>query len=56
MTTPGALSFGCYMVMNIPLIADLTLKRNNRQRLIDERAIRSNARCHSYDYQPGQEV
>jgi hypothetical protein len=56
MTTPGALSFGCDMVMNIPLIADLTLIRANRQRLIDERAISSNARRHSYDYQPGQEV
>jgi hypothetical protein len=44
------------MVMNIPLITDLTLIQNNRQRLIDERAISSNARCHSYDYQPGQEV
>jgi hypothetical protein len=49
MTTPGALSFGCDMVMNIPLIA-------NRQRLIDERAKSSNACCHSCDYQPGQEV
>jgi hypothetical protein len=50
MTTPGALSFGCDKVMNIPLIADLTLIRNNRQRLIDD------ARHHSYDCQPGQEV
>jgi hypothetical protein len=56
MTTPGALSFGHDMVMNIPSIADLTLIQNNHQRLIDERAIRSNTRCHSYDYQPGQEV
>jgi hypothetical protein len=56
MTTPGALSFGRDMVMNIPLIADLTLICANRQRLIDERAISSNACCHSYDYQPGQEV
>jgi hypothetical protein len=56
MTTPGALSFSRDMVMNIPFVADLTLIRENRQRLIDERAIRSNARRHSYDYQPGQEV
>jgi hypothetical protein len=33
MTTPGALSFGHDMVMNILLIADLTLIRNNRQRV-----------------------
>jgi hypothetical protein len=56
MTNPGALSFGHDMVMNIPLIADLTLIRANCQRLIDEHAISSNARCHSYDFQPGQEI
>jgi hypothetical protein len=56
MTTPGALSFGRDMVMNIPLIADLTPIHANHQRLIDERAISSIARRHSYDYQPGQEV
>jgi hypothetical protein len=56
MTTPGALNFGHDMVMNIPLITDLTLIPNNRQRLIDECAICSNAHHHSYDYQPGQEV
>jgi hypothetical protein len=50
MTTPRALSFGRDMVMNIPLIADLTLIHTNRQRLIDEHAISSNACCHSYDY------
>jgi hypothetical protein len=56
MTTPGALSFSCDMVMNIPFVADLTLICDNRQRLIDERIIRSNACRHAYDYQPGQEV
>jgi hypothetical protein len=56
MTTPGALSFGHDMVVNIPLIADLTLILAICQRLIDELAISSNARHHSYDYQPGQEV
>jgi hypothetical protein len=56
MTTPGALSFSRDMVMNIPFVADLTLIRDNRQRLIDERVILSNARRHSYDYQPGKEV
>jgi hypothetical protein len=55
-TTPRALSFGHDKVMNIPLIADLTLICANRQRLIDECAISSNACRHSYDDQPGQEV
>jgi hypothetical protein len=52
MTTPHALSFNHDMVMNIPFVADLTLIRDNRQRLIDE----CNACYHSYDYQPVQEV
>jgi hypothetical protein len=56
MTTPGALSLGRDMPMNTPLVSDLTLIRDNRQRLIHERLIHSNVRCHSYDYQPGQEV
>jgi hypothetical protein len=56
MTTPGVLSFSRDMVMNIPFVADLTLIRDNCQRLIDERIICSNARRHAYDYQPGQEV
>jgi hypothetical protein len=56
MTTPGVLSFSRDMVMNIPFVADLTLIHDNRQRLIDEHVIHSNARHHSYDYQPGQEV
>jgi hypothetical protein len=56
MTTPGALSFRRDMVMNIPFVADLTLICDNRQRLIDERIICSNACCHAYDYQPGQKV
>jgi hypothetical protein len=50
------LSFGCDMVINIPLIADLTFIRNNCQRLIDEHAIHINACHHSYDYQPGQDI
>jgi hypothetical protein len=30
-TTPGALAFHCNMVMNIPLMSDLTLVQQNRQ-------------------------
>jgi hypothetical protein len=56
MTTPGVLCFNRDMVMNIPFVADLTLIHDNRQRLIDECFICSNAHCHSYDYQLGQEV
>jgi hypothetical protein len=56
MTTPGALSFGHDMVMDIPFVADLTLICDNCQRLIDENVICSNVCHHSYDYHPGQEV
>jgi hypothetical protein len=56
MTTPGALSFSCDMVMNIPFVADLTLIHDNHQRLIDEQVICTNVRRHSHDFQPGQEV
>jgi hypothetical protein len=55
-TTPGALAFHRDMVMNIPLISDLTLVQQNRQRLIDQRLIKSNRKCFAYDYQPNQEV
>jgi hypothetical protein len=55
-TTPGALSFGQDMVKNISFVAGLTLIRDNHQRLINECATCSNACCHLYDYQPGQEV
>jgi hypothetical protein len=56
LTTPGALSFSCDMVLNIPFVADLNLIKDHRQQLIDERAVWSNERCHAYDNQPGQEV
>jgi hypothetical protein len=38
------------MVMNIPMMLDLTLVQQNRQRLIDQRLIKSNRKCFSYDY------
>jgi hypothetical protein len=55
-TTPRALAFHCDMVKNIPLMFDLTLIQQNRQRLIDQRLIESNWKRFAYDYQPNQEV
>ena len=55
-TTPGALAFHRDMVMNIPLLADLTLIQQNRQQMIDQRLIQSNRKRFAYNYQPGQEV
>jgi hypothetical protein len=55
-TTPGALAFHRNMVMNIPMMSDLTLVQQNRQRLIDQRLIESNRKHFSYDYQIYQEA
>jgi hypothetical protein len=55
-TTPGALAFHCNMVMNIPMISDLTLVHQNQQRLIDQHLIKSNRKRFSYEYQMNQEV
>jgi hypothetical protein len=55
-TTPGALAFHRDMVMNIPLLADLTLIQENRQQMIDQRLIQSNRKRFAYNYQPGQRV
>jgi hypothetical protein len=55
-TSPGALAFHRDMVMNIPLVSDLTMIQQNRQALIDQRLIHSNLKRFAYDYQPNQEV
>jgi hypothetical protein len=55
-TTAGALAFHCDMVMNIPMMSDLALVQQNRQRLIDQHLIESNRKRFSCDYQMNQEV
>ena len=54
--SPGALVFQRDMILDIPLIADLELIRQQRQALIDEQLIRANRRRISHDYQPNDEV
>jgi hypothetical protein len=44
------------MVMNIPMMADLTLVQQKQQQLIDQHLIESNRNCFSYDYKMNQEV
>ena len=44
------------MILDIPLIADWNLLRENRQQLIDQRLIAANRKRYSYDYQIGEEV
>jgi hypothetical protein len=55
-TTPGGLTFGRDMVLDIQLIADLQLIREQRQHLIDNCLIAANRRRFSYDYTVGDEV
>jgi transposase InsO family protein len=54
--SPGALVYQRDMILDIPLVADLELIRQNRQALIDEQLIRANSRRISHDYQPNDEV
>ena len=42
--------------MDIPLIANLHDLHQRRQFIIDEKLRRSNLKCHSCDYQIGQQV
>ena len=55
-TTPSGLAFGRNMVLDIPLVADLELIRQQRQQLIDNRLIAANRRRFSHDYSIGDEV
>jgi hypothetical protein len=54
--SPGALVFQRDMLLDIPIIADLHLLREQRQALIDQRLVESNRRRISHDYQPNDEV
>jgi hypothetical protein len=44
------------MILNIPLVTDLTLLQERRQQLIDQRLIAANAKRFHYDYRIGDEV
>ena len=54
--SPGALAFHRDMLLNIPVIADLQLLRENRQALIDTQLMRANRSRISHDYQPNDQV
>ena len=54
--SPGALVFHRDMLLNIPLLADLQLIRDNRQLLIDENLRQQNLKRQFFDYQVGQLV
>ena len=54
--SPGSLTFGRGMILDIPVISDWLFIQQRRQQLIDERLIAANRKRFFYDYQPGQEV
>ena len=54
--SPGALAFHRDMFLDIPLIADMEILRQQRQALIDQQLIRENRRRFSFDYRVGQQV
>ncbi len=54
--SPGALAFHRDMLLDVPLIADLTAIREKRQLSVDANLRRTNAKRSSYDYKVGQQV
>ena len=55
-TSPGALVFGRDMVMDVPLIANLTAIRDGRQHLIDANLIKQNKKRIEHHYRVGDRV
>ena len=54
--SPGALAFRRDMLLDIPLVVDLTAIRDARQVSVNESLRRANAKRSTYDYQVGQQV
>jgi hypothetical protein len=54
--TPGGLAFGRDMVLDMPLIPDLQLIQEQRQRLIDDHLVAANQRRFSCDHNVGNKV
>jgi hypothetical protein len=54
--SPGALAFRRDMNLDIPLMADVLTLQDLRQRQIDERLLRANAKRRSHDYKVGDKV
>ena len=54
--SPSVLAFNRDMILNIPYQANLLLLQQHRQKKIDNRLIRANAKRSFIDYQPGMMV
>ena len=55
-TSPGALVFNQYMMMDAPLIADLKSIRGRRQQQIDDSPLKRNKKRIDYHYKVGESV
>lgn len=54
--TPGEVVFRRDMLLDIPVLVDLLLLRDNRQLVIDDNLRRQNSKRREFDYRVGQEV
>jgi hypothetical protein len=54
--SPGALTFRRDMYLNIPLIANVLILADLRQKQIDKHLMRANAKRKTHDYQVGDQV
>ena len=54
--SPGAMTFGRDMLLDIPVITDYNMIRLRRQQMIDEQTRRENTRRRRHDYQVGDQV
>ena len=55
-TSPGALVYGRDMIMDVPLIANLSAIRDGRQQMIDENLIKQNKKRIEHHYRVGDRV
>jgi hypothetical protein len=54
--SPGSIAFNRDMLLDIPVIADLQLLKDKRQRIIEKNLLVANKARVSHDYQPGEQV
>ena len=55
-TTPGALVYRRYMIMDVPLIANLSAIWDGRHQMIDENVIKQNKKRIEHHYRVGDRV
>lgn len=54
--SPGALAFGCDMLLNMPLVANLVAIQERRQIQVDQCLVKENNKRCRHDYVVGEQV